>query len=85
MPRLLQLPQHHDRDEMPDMQRRCRRIKADIARHDLLGGKAVEPLRIGQLMNVTTCLQEAEQIGRVAGHNAAPSSITTQQRHSPSS
>jgi hypothetical protein len=68
--RLLQPPQQQDLDHVPDMERARSGIEADIAGDDLLGGKLVQPLRIGQLVDVAAFVEQAQKIGFVLSHGA---------------
>ncbi len=70
MTRPLQLAQHHDRHEMADMERRRSRVEADIARHHLFGGHGIKPFRVGQLVDVAACFEQAEEIGLIVAHDA---------------
>ena len=70
--RALQLAQHHDRHQMPDMQRRRGRIETDIARHNLLRGERIQPFRVGQLVDITPLVEQAQQIGCVVAHGRRP-------------
>eukprot|EP01136_Pigoraptor_vietnamica_P003491 Opistho-1_new@32805 len=68
---LLHAAQQHDLDQAADMERGRCRIKADIAGHDLLAGQRVERGGIGDLVDISTLVEQAKQIGRVFGHGAA--------------
>ena len=59
---LLQLPQHHDADEMPHMQARRRAVEADIAGDDLVAGKRIEPGLVGALVDVAAAGKLVEKI-----------------------
>ena len=63
VPRLLELAQHHDRDQMADMQRGPGGVEADITRHDILARKAVEPVGVGQLVDIAALVERAKEIG----------------------
>ena len=65
VPGLLKLAQHHDGDQVADMERRTGRIEADIARHNLLARQRVEPFGIGQLVDVAALIKRAKKIGRI--------------------
>ena len=67
---LLQLAQHHDRHQMADMERGRGGIEADIARHHLFRGEGVEPLGIGQLVDIAARFQKAQEIGLIVAHGA---------------
>ena len=67
VPGLLQAAQHHDLHQAADVERWRRRVEADIARDDLGRGQLVEPGGIGELVDVATFVEQAEQRGGV-GH-----------------
>ena len=52
VPGLLQPAQHHDLDQAADMERRRGRVEADIAGHDLLLRERVQPLGVGDLVDI---------------------------------
>ncbi len=49
--------QHHDRNEMADVERRRSRIIADIARHHLARRERIQPFRIGQLVDIAALVE----------------------------
>ena len=65
----LQPMQHHDLDQVPDMQARRRRIIADIGRHDFLGEQLIEAGVVGRLMDETAFLEGVKEIGLELGHD----------------
>ena len=72
--RLLQPPEHHDLDQAADMQRGRGCVEADIARDDLRRGELVEAFGVGKLVDVAALIENAQEIGIVVGHDAAPAS-----------
>ena len=56
-PGLLQLAQHHDADEIADMQRRRGAVEADIAGQPLAAREPVQPRLVGRLMDIAAGLQ----------------------------
>ena len=74
LPGLLQTAQHDDLDEAADVQRRCRGVETDIARHDLLGRQGVQSCGVGDLMDVAALVQKAQEIGCVVAHDEASAS-----------
>ncbi|MEY4255382.1 MAG: hypothetical protein RLZZ141_609 [Pseudomonadota bacterium] len=59
---LLQPTQHHDRDQMADMQAVRRTVIADIGRHHALAGRLVQGFQIGALMDIATLLQDLQEL-----------------------
>ncbi len=66
--RLLQPVQHHDRDQVPDMQRRRRAVVADIGDHLALLSQGVEPGEVGALVDEAALVEHVEKIGTMFGH-----------------
>ena len=72
--RLLQASQQHDRDKVADMKRWRGRVEAYIARHNLFGCQCVQRRSVGCLVNIATCIEQAEEVGFISSHSApAPS------------
>ena len=67
---LLEPVQHHDLDQLAGMQRRRRRIEADIVRHPLLRKKVIKPGFIGNLMNETALRKRVQEFGFERRHGA---------------
>ena len=67
---LLHAAQHHDLDQAADMERRCGRIEADIARDHLLLRQGVQPRSIGLLVDIATLIEQAQEVGLEIGHGA---------------
>ena len=72
MARLLQVPQHHDADEVADMQAVGGAVVADIGRDGAGGRRGVERRQIGALVNEAARLQRAQQLRAQAAHDASP-------------
>jgi hypothetical protein len=70
VPGLLQTAQQHDLDQVADVQRRRRGVKADIAGDDPAGRRLVQLGRMGDLMDIAPRLHGAEEVGfeNVFGH-----------------
>jgi hypothetical protein len=72
VPRLLQAPEHHDLHQASDVQRRRGGVKANIGRNDLRSGQRIQPLSVGDLVDITPVLEEAQEIRLVLSvHSAA--------------
>ena len=56
------------RNEVADVERGRGRIKADIARYNLLRRQSVEAGGIGRLVDIAACLEQAEERGLIFGH-----------------
>ncbi len=65
---LLQPAQHHDRQEVADMQARCGGVEADIGGDRALCGARIEPGRVRELMNEAPARQHVEKFGFVGAH-----------------
>ena len=65
VPRLLQMPQHHDRNQIADVQAERRAIKADIGRDRALARRAIQRRRIGDLMNKPARFETGEKVAAV--------------------
>ena len=65
---LLQVAQHHDADQIADMQAVGGAVVADIGGDDAVGRQRVERRQIGALMDEAARLQRAQQLGPQAGH-----------------
>ena len=75
MPCLLQSAQQHDRHEIADMKRWRGRVEADIGWHNLFRCQCVKRRGIRCLVNVATCIKQAEEIGSISSHNASAPSM----------
>jgi hypothetical protein len=64
---LLQMPQHHDRNQIADVKAGRRTVEPDIGRDRALPGRAIQRRRIGDLMNETARFETAEKVAAV-GH-----------------
>ena len=61
MPGLLKPAQQHDLDQAADMQAWRSRVEADVTGHDLLRCEGIQPLGIGQLMNVAALVEQLQE------------------------
>src|SRR3546814_4921405 len=80
-PRLLEPPQQHDLDQAADMQAGRGRVEPDIAGHDLLRGKGIEPVRVGRLVDIAPLVEQAQQVGFITGHNGRALSMGRSEGH----
>src|SRR4029453_19320384 len=71
-PRLLQLAQHHDAEQVADMEARRGTIKADIAGDALASEQLVQARLVGRLMNEAAGLQLAQEIRFDGAHGPGP-------------
>jgi len=71
---LLQAAQHHDLDQRTDVQRRGGGVEADVGGDDPAGGRRVQFLRMGDLVDVAARLQGLEEFrlegGGGGGHGS---------------
>jgi hypothetical protein len=70
---LLQAAQHHDLDQAADVQGRRGGVEADIGRDDPAGGRRVQFLRMGDLVDIAARLQGLEEFrleGCGGGHGS---------------
>ena len=72
---LLHPVQHHDLDEAAGMQARCRRIEADIGRHDLARIKLIQSSLVGDLVDEATLMKRAQEIGLEIRHRLVLSGL----------
>ena len=68
---LLQPVQHHDRQQVADVQRRRGAVVADVGDDPALHCERVEPVEIGALVNEAALGQYVEEVGLVLGHGEA--------------
>ena len=66
--RLLEPVEHGDGDEVADVDRRRRGVVADIAADRPFEGEGVEPFRVGDLVDESALVEDAQEIGLVAAH-----------------
>ena len=64
----LQPPQHHDRDQMADMEARRGAVIADIGRDHACRGAAVQRFEVGALMDEAARGHVAQKLGAELGH-----------------
>ena len=64
---LLEAAQHHDGDEVADVQRRRGGVEADVAGDDPCGGGRVELGRVGDLMDIAAQLKGFQEVGLEGG------------------
>jgi hypothetical protein len=60
--------QHHDRQQMADMQRRRRAVETNISRDGRLPGERVQRLGLGDLMDEAPAGENVEEIGFVGAN-----------------
>ena len=65
---LLETAEQHDLDQAADVERRRRRVEADIAGHDLARGEGVETFGVGHLVDVAALVEQAQEFGLVSAH-----------------
>ncbi len=70
-PALLQPVQHHDRQQVADVQRRRGAVVADVADDVALLRERVEPVEIRALVDEAALGQYVEEVGLVLGHGGA--------------
>ena len=70
--RLLETAQHHDLHEAADMEAGRCRVEADIARHDPFACQRIQPVRIGDLMNIAALVERAQKFGLKTCHLYSP-------------
>jgi hypothetical protein len=66
--RLLQPVEHHDGEEIADVQRRRRAVVADVGDGLALGGERVETREIRALVDEAALVERVEEVGLVFGH-----------------
>ena len=71
MPGLLQFAQHHDPQQIADMQAGGRAIEADIAGEGCRFGERVETGGVGHLVKITARLDLVQELGFAFGHGKA--------------
>ena len=68
VPGLLQPVQHHDLDQVADVQRAGGGVEADVAGHDLARGQRVERRHVGALVDEAALVEHAQEIRLVLSH-----------------
>ena len=69
--RLLQLAQHHDADEVADMQGRCGAVEADIAGQSLAARELVQPRLVSRLMDIAPGRKLVQEVRFDGAHGGA--------------
>ena len=77
---LLQLAQHHDADEIADMQRRRRAVEADIAGEPLAPREPVQSRLVRRLMDVAAGLKLVQEVRFRGAHRLGRLSPSPKQR-----
>src|SRR3546814_5462675 len=67
--------------DLNDVERGCGGIEADIAGHDRSGRERIERGRIGDLVDIAACREQAEEVGSIVGHGGAALSTRSNGRH----
>ena len=65
----LQVAQHHDADQIADMQAVGGAVVADIGGDHARGGQRIERRQIGALMDEAARLERAQELGPQAAHD----------------
>jgi hypothetical protein len=60
--------QHHDRDQVPNVQRRSGAVIADVTDDLLLRGERIKARHVRNLVDVAALGQNAQEIGLVVAH-----------------
>ena len=80
---LLQPAQHHDREEMADMERRPGAVVADIGDDGRLERQRIEPLGVGALMDKSALEEDAHEVGLESGHSSPGIKLPPRRRGKP--
>ena len=77
VPGLLKLPQHHDADQMADMEGRGGAVEADIAGQPLTACQPVQPRLVGRLVDKAPRCQLVQKVRFDGAHGARLKAILT--------
>jgi len=69
---LLQPSQHHDREQVADMEARRGGVEADIGGEGARGRLGIEALGVRNLVDESAFREDAQEIGLVGAHAASP-------------
>src|SRR5262245_13164825 len=78
VPGLLQLAQHHDAEEVADMQRGGGAIEADITGHALGPREKVEPSLVGRLVDIASRRELLQKVRFELAHGSWPERLEPQ-------